>query len=314
MRRGVVLALVVAIATAFSATSAAAAAKQVPRPTEFRVGVTTLQFDNAGRELTATVYYPASGRTSPVQVVDAAPNTRWGPYPLILFSHEFGATPSAYAALIDAWTRSGYVVAVPTYPPNRVDESTTDGSASNQTDGQQTIDVGQRVFDASFLIDRLLDRVPGGVNEVIDGKKVIAAGHALGAVTTFVLAYSTELRDPRIDAAVTLAGGVAGDTSNYFSGIDTPLLQIHGDADTINPITATKDAFKLASPPKFFVTLLGGDHATSYVSRSDPGFGVVSKTTLDFFSAYVNGRISGLQQLARDGKVKSVATIVGDPA
>src|SRR5262245_58449568 len=174
MRRGFAGGLVVAIAATCmvaSTASASAARKQALRPTEFAVGVTTLRFDDAGREVTATVYYPAAGRPSPLQVVNAPRAARWGPYPLILFSHEFGATPNAYAALLDEWTRRGYVVAVPTYPPTKVDQPTTDGSASNQADGQQVVDVGQRVVDASFLLDRLLDRVPEGVNEIIDGNK-----------------------------------------------------------------------------------------------------------------------------------------------
>src|SRR6266550_1522924 len=71
-------------------------------------------------------------------------------------------------------------------------------------------------------------------------------------------------RDTRINAAVALSGGIAGDASNYFSGADTPLLAIHGDADETDPIDGTSAIYALASPPKFFVTLLGGDHASAF--------------------------------------------------
>jgi hypothetical protein len=91
------------------------------------------------------------------------------------------------------------------------------------------------------------------------------------------------------------------------------LLAIHGDADETDPITGTQEAFDLASPPKFYVTLLGSDHSTSFVSSSDPGFDVVEKTTLDFLSAYIRGRPSGLQQLERDGTVKQLSKLTSRP-
>jgi dienelactone hydrolase len=281
----------------------AGAARQARRPIEFAVGTSTLQFDVTGRQLTTTVFYPATGRAAPFDVVDAPRATRWGPYPLILFSHEFGAKPNTYGALIHAWAAHGYIVAVPTYPPPAADEN-----AGN--DQQPVIDLSERVADASFVIDRMLDRVRGGFGEIVDPKRIVAAGHALGAVTTFVLAYSTSLRDPRVDAAVTLAGRLVGDQGDYFTGVTTPLLAIHGEADTDDPITATENAFDLASPPKFYVTLLGADHSDAFVDASNPGFNVVANTTLDFLSAYIGGRVSGLQQLERDGKVSRVSKIM----
>jgi predicted dienelactone hydrolase len=52
------------------------------------------------RPLTTTVWYPE------------AP----GPFPLVLFSHGLTSEPSAYAALLTAWARAGFVVAAPAYP------------------------------------------------------------------------------------------------------------------------------------------------------------------------------------------------------
>jgi fermentation-respiration switch protein FrsA (DUF1100 family) len=315
---------------------AGAAARPAVRPARFAVGTTILRFDDQGRSVVATVYYPATGRATPLEVDDAPRNTKWAPYPLILFSHDYGATPNDYKALLHSWAERGYVVAVPTYPvPADQPTTTTTGATSttaltpatgvtsttgptSTTDATSaetaTVDIGERVIDASFVIDRMLDRVQGGFGTIVDPHRIVAAGHAIGAVTTFVLAYNTGARDPRIDAAMTLAGGLVGDGSNYFTGVDTPLLAIHGDADATDPIAGTQDAFDLANPPKFYVTLLGSDHSTSFVHSTDPGFDVVEKTTLDFLSAYIGHRPSGLQQLERDGTVKSLSKLTSQPS
>jgi fermentation-respiration switch protein FrsA (DUF1100 family) len=308
MRRAAAVGLLAVAAWMATSSAAGAATRPAVRPTRFAVGTTILRFDDHGRSVVATVYYPAVGRATPLEVEDAPRATKWGPYPLVLFSHDYGAMPNDYKALLHSWAERGYLVAVPTY---RVPAAT---SGSDGADTQTaTVDIGERVLDASFVIDRMLDRVQGGFGTLVDPRRIAAAGHAIGAVTTFALAYNTEARDQRIDAAMTLAGGLVGDGSNYFTGVDTPLLAIHGDADATDPITGTQDAFDLANPPKFYVTLLGSDHSSSFVSSTDPGFNVVEKTTLDFLAAYIGGRPSGLQQLERDGTVKSLSKLTSRP-
>src|SRR5436190_16867404 len=257
MRRVAAVGLL-AVAVWATSQTAGAATRPPVRPARFAVGRTILRFDDQGHSVVATVYYPATGRATPLEVEDAPRATNWAPYPLIVFSHDYGAAPNDYKALLHSWAERGYVVAVPTY---RVPADAAT-SASDATGAQSaTVDIGERVADASFVIDRMLDRVQGGFGTFVDARHIVAAGHAIGAVTTFVLAYNTGARDTRIDAAMTLAGGLVGDGSNYFTGVDTPLLAIHGDADTTDPITDTQEAFDLANPPKFYVTLLGSDHS-----------------------------------------------------
>jgi fermentation-respiration switch protein FrsA (DUF1100 family) len=124
-----------------------------------------------------------------------------------------------------------------------------------------------------------------------------------------VLAFSSEGSDLRIRAAVTIGGSLAGDASGYFAGVATPLLAIHGDADTTYPIEGATELYALANPPKFLVTLLGADGNSPFASAGDPALRVVEETTVDFFTAYLRGRVSGLEQLGRDGKVAEVAKI-----
>jgi fermentation-respiration switch protein FrsA (DUF1100 family) len=300
-RRAAVLGLLVAAVLALSAGPSLAAAKPPPRPTLFAVGTTTVKFDNQGRSVATTVYYPATGRASTLSIDGAPRASKWGPYPLIVFSHDLRATPTPYARLFHAWAAAGYVVAVPTYEPPTDDEA--------DENGQFVVDLGERVTDASFLIDRMLDRVQGGFGSLVDRRHVAAAGHGLGATTTYVLSYLTEGADPRVRAVVTIGGALAGDPAGYFSGVNTPLLAIHGESDEVDPIDDALSVFTLAKPPKFFVTLLGVDSASPFATASDPTAQVVEETTLDFFSAYLRGRQSGLDQLARDGKTAEVSKI-----
>jgi predicted dienelactone hydrolase len=308
MKRAALAGLTALVALAWCAVpaeAASAAKKGETRPTEFAVGVSKQTYEDAGRPVDVTVYYPAVGRPTTLEVTDAPRATKWAPYPLILFSHELGAKASTYVPLLHTWVAEGYVVAIPTYaPPTKSDQD---------DNGQVVVDVGDRVSDASFVLDRMLDRVPGGFGELVDSRHIAAVGHALGAIITLVLGYSTDLHDSRIDAVVTFAGGFAGSEEDYFQSIDTPYLAIHGAVDTTDPIEGSEAAFALANPPKFFITLVDGDHTTPYVTPTDPAYQVVERATLDFFSAYLAGRASAITQLERDGKVKGVATIESNP-
>ena len=296
------LAAFAAVASTSAVTSSAQGAASRP-PTDFAVGRTTVAYDDHGRTITATVYYPATGRATTLEVEDAPRATKWGPYPLILFSHDVGAKPSSYHELLHQWAQDGYVVAVPTYAP------ATNSGVDVEGEEVPSIDVGERVTDASFVIDRMFDRAQGGFGRIVDRERIAAVGHSLGAVTTYVLTYATEARDDRITAAVALAGGLAGDPSLYFGGTTVPLLAIHGDADTTDPIEGTAEVYAMASAPKYFVTLLDGDHAASFVDPSNAGMSVVEKTTTDFFRAYLGGDAGAVALLKRDGKVAGVAKI-----
>jgi predicted dienelactone hydrolase len=304
MKRAAVSGLLALATLTWCTVPATAAQKDEPRPTEFAVGVTRQTYEDAGREVAVTVYYPAAGRATTLEVTDAPRATRWAPYPLILFSHELGAKATTYVPLLHTWAAQGYVVAIPTYePPTR---------SERDDDGQVVVDVADRVSDASFVLDRMLDQVQGGFGRIVDPRRIGAVGHALGAIITIVLGYNTEIHDPRIDAVVTFAGSFGGDTG-YFEGVDTPLLAIHGDADTTDPIEASEEAFALANPPKYFITLVDGEHTAPYVTPGEPAYRVVERATLSFFAAYLEGHASAIRQLERDGKVKGVATIESRP-
>jgi fermentation-respiration switch protein FrsA (DUF1100 family) len=161
------------------------------------------------------------------------------------------------------------------------------------------------------VIDRVLassSKRSGTLSQLVDAKRIGASGHSLGAITTYRLVYQTCCRDNRIKAAAPMSG-VAGDAPDYFSGISTPLLAERGDADGTLPYSAGTDAFAKASPPKFFLTLVGGVHMAPYRGGPDAQPTMVTHVTLDFFDRYLKNDRGSLERLRKDADQPGVAAL-----
>ena len=74
----------------------------------------------------------------------------------------------------------------------------------------------------------------------------------------------------------------------------TPVMFIHGDADLIPP-ALSHAVFEAAEPPKYFLTVLGGDHSDVY--RSGPSAPLVAEAALAFFDLHIKGRDEALDRL-----------------
>ena len=136
-----------------------------------------------------------------------------------------------------------------------------------------------------------------------------AAGLEVACYATFGFGYNSCCRDARVRAAVTFAGIAAGYDGTYFTGIDTPLLLVHGDADQTVPVSGSIDAFARAEPPKFFLKLPGANHSTPYHQASDPAERLVAAATVDFFDYYLKGRSNGLQRLRHDASAEGLGQL-----
>jgi fermentation-respiration switch protein FrsA (DUF1100 family) len=200
--------------------------------------------------------YPAAGSPGQPASPGAAP-APGGPFPLVVFSHGSGvSSPVRYELLFNAWAAAGYVIAAPKYPLSSTSLPGASGDAVNQP------------ADVSFLISELVrlgaDRT-GPYAGLVDGERVAVAGHSLGAVTTLGVAFNRCCLDPRIDAGIVMAGGEAYfPQDQWFGGIRTPILVIHGDDDRVVRIAAGQKVFADAAPPKAMLTLFGGDHSRPY--------------------------------------------------
>jgi len=253
------------------------------------------------RTLHTTIYYPARGKAGGTVKPGATPDRKHGPFPLILFSHGNNSFGAEYEPLLRQWASAGYVVAAPDYPL----------SNQNAPGGATSADLPQQPADASFVIDRMLalsSKRSGPLAGIVDAKRIGASGHSLGAITTYRLVYDTCCVDKRIKAAVPMSG-IAGDPPQFFTGISTPLLAEHGNADGTLPYQGGMESFANATPPKFFLTLVGGGHTPPYRGAPDPAPTTVAHVTLDFFDRYLKSDRTALERLRRDADQPGVATL-----
>ena len=139
---------------------------------------------------------------------DAAPLTRRGGWPVVLFSPGFGVERELYAGLVEDLASHGYVVVAIDHPHDAGIVEFPDGHVvvpSSQMDITAALSV--RVADTRFVLTELarLDRC-GFFAGRLDLGHVGMFGHSLGGAA----AASTMLVDPRIDAGADLDGVLFG--------------------------------------------------------------------------------------------------------
>ena len=242
--------------------------------------------ETAGRTLPTTLYYPATGD---------------GPFPLVVFSHGLDAVPAGYRYLLASWAAAGFVVAAPQFP------LTSHGSAL------VVEDVLNQPADVSFVLTGVLalDTTPGDdLAGRIDAGHVAVTGHSAGAITTLGL-LSTCCADPRIDAAIALAGEVIGFPAEPADPT-VPVLLLHGSADGTIPVANGRAVATGYPGPAAFVELTGGGHTEPYADPGDARFAVVRQTTTDFLRWSLAGARQALDRLRADGGRDGVGTLSVD--
>jgi len=228
-----------------------------------------------GRPLPTTLYYPANdaGRDAPV-------NTAGMPYALVVFSHGLRGTPDDYAPLLQFWAGQGYIVAAPTFPlTNRDADPVVPGDLLNQP------------ADVSFVISSLIamsadTRDP--LSGAIDPRRVIAAGHSEGALTTVML-FAQCCVETRLVGAVIMAGDDIGTQGKAFTAPPKPLLYIHGDQDKVVSYELGQRSYRGAPEPKAFLTLVGAGHIDPYVRNATGPAADAVRNATGYFFAYLTG-------------------------
>jgi predicted dienelactone hydrolase len=173
-------------------------------------------------------------------------------YPLMVFGHGLGGDPASYESLLRAIAQQGYVVAAPTFP-----------LSNKQTPGGPGLtDQPNQAKDMSFVITQLL------TDKAVNPDWLFAGGHSLGGITTVDLFARPDTVDKRIDGAIVIAGTVNVFSFNkMFVGTPaTPVLFLHGNADKVVPHQLGRSTFLQAKSPKWFVTVVDGDHSFGLAS------------------------------------------------
>ena len=208
--------------------------------------------------------------------------TRPGPYPLIIFSHGFGAQRNAYVGLSSHWASQGYVVIKPAHSDSgRLQRDNVEQAWRNQTPA----DWRNRAADVKAILDGL-DRIEESYPELkgkVDRAKIGVGGHSYGAFTAMLIGGArtfpggTSYADPRVKAIVAMSpqgpSPTFGLTEESWKDVTVPSLFMTGTEDRGMSDDETPEwrrrAFELApAGDKWLVVLEGVRHA-SFTGRID---------------------------------------------
>lgn len=191
------------------------------------------------RELNGFVWYPE--------------NQGDRPFPLIVYSHGFMSSVAEAEYVAEFLVPKGYVMVAVNYP-------LSNGAAPG---GPNVYDVVNQPGDVSFVIDTMLARNADEADRLhglLDPSRIAAAGLSLGGLTTELVAFHRDMRDPRISAAVSIAGPSAGLERPFFQTSDMPFMMIAGSADAIVPYEANAAPIPAKADNSLLVTLDKGSH------------------------------------------------------
>lgn len=176
-----------------------------------------------------------------------------GPYPLVVYSHGFSSYHKVGRYIAEHLASLGHVVVAVDYPLTKL----------NAPGGPLVRDVVNQPGDVSFLIDTLLAQSATEghpLQGMIDGTRIGATGISLGGMTTTLAAFHPQLRDPRIKAALAIAGPMEVFTRQFFTHTDVPFLMLAGDNDAMVPYAGNAARVPALVPGGQLVTVHGGSH------------------------------------------------------
>lgn len=233
------------------------------------------------------VTLPAADRGEDLQVRVSAP-VAGHELPIIVFSHGFGKSMTAYAPLVDYWAAHGFVVAQPTHLDSRTLNITPD-------DPRHPEIWRFRVADLKRILDHLdvIEAAVPGLEGRLDPGRIAAVGHSWGGQTVGMLLGARvlgadglpgeDMSDSRVTAGVLLSttGTGGADLSPFaaehfpfmspsFAEMTTPTLVVAGDKDQ-SPLSVRgpdwfTDPYHLSPGPKALLTLFGAEHSLGGVA------------------------------------------------
>ena len=256
------------------------------------------------RRLVTQIRYPAIGAGVADDVRDAPVVPAAAPYPLIVFAPGFAETPAIYYRLLDAWTRSGYIVAGVSFPL-----TTTHVPGGRR----RNFDLVNQPRDMSFVISSMLNdgRDPESfLHGLINDREIGVAGQSDGAATVLALAEDPRFADPRVRAAIVLSGAELDQIDDHiqFATTGPALLAVQGTSDLINEPSATYRYFAGAPEPKALLRLLGAGHLPPY-TRQAPYLGVVERVTAAFLDHYLLDKPGSLTRMRDCAAETGTATL-----
>ncbi|MFG1604627.1 alpha/beta hydrolase family protein [Actinoplanes sp. NPDC049265] len=259
----------------------------------FPVGRRDFNFSRGtDRPLPTRVWYPAAGAppASPAPADNAAPAS--GAFPLILFSHGLTSVPEDFAALLSRWAQAGFVVAGAAYPHTKYEAPVFDEN-----------DVVNQPDDAVAVIDQLLALTGDPLRAIVDDRRIAAAGHSGGAITTVGL-FSAR-RDSRLKAGLAIAG--TDFLSTPFTGPAAAMLFVHGTDDDTVKYEAGHTVFEAVPWSRAMLTIRNGGHVIE-----DSSFEPIARTSTEFWRWSLYGDNTARTRLPAAATAGDVADLEQD--
>jgi predicted dienelactone hydrolase len=143
----------------------------------------------------------------------------------VVFAHGFDVSPQTYARLLRQVAAAGYVVAAPLFPI----------SGAGLPGPPREDDMPNQVLDLRATISTMLamSSTRSWLAGRLDPRAIAVMGHSDGAETAAATVLLEANHDPRVRAAVILAGQVP--TWGALDPVAVPTLVMQGSADAINP-------------------------------------------------------------------------------
>jgi predicted dienelactone hydrolase len=263
---GIVLVLLVLLGIALVVTKPA----PLPAGTEssarleggpFDVDLAELVWVDETRPTDPNADYPgADSRT--FEVALWSPIGAPGPHPLVVYSHGFMSTRHGGTHVAEHLASHGYVVVSTDYPLTHF----------GAPGGPNVNDVVHQPGDVSFLIDRTLALTPEerSFEGSIDPERIGVIGVSLGGLTSTLAAYHPRLGDPRIRAAVSVAGPTMMFSERFFESADVPFLMIGGTHDAMIPFSENAQPVPHKIDEGGLLAIDGGSHTGFSYFASGP--------------------------------------------
>lgn len=208
-----------------------------------------------------------SNRGNPGKIDRTLPTTIWypegaaGELPLIIHSHGIVSARNELSYLMEQMASYGYVVAAADYP-------LTSGSTPG---GANANDVMNQPADVSFLIDSVIGLEAKPFAGAIDEGRIGVTGFSLGGLTSILTTYHRRWRDPRVAAAVAIAGPAVAFTDTFYTTSEVPFLMISGTADALIDTEYNASIIPVRNKGSDLVTIAGGTHL-GFVAAAEPSF------------------------------------------
>lgn len=255
-----------------------------PIPGTFGVGYAQTTFVDpidGGRSLVTEIRYPTLPVSTRSGKAVSAPATALGPFPVIVFAHGYNVTPDTYAALLDSWVETGFVVVAPLFPGENEYNVSSLGGPTSAAGSAAENDVYNEPYDLSYLIGALAQDfahpaagTAGVLHGLADPRRLILAGQSDGADAVAALAYDSYYSSawsaiPAADRPQVVAifeGAEFGLGRDQYGGQGgRPLaFVVQSATDACNPPQDSTQLYNAVGQPKLFLELSDATHLGPY--------------------------------------------------